>query len=50
MTELRSDVYNALVEVGFRKALEGKDISKEEMKDALDWFLEKFYEEAYDEG
>lgn len=38
---LQYDVYTALADVAF----DWQDASKEEMKEAIDWFLKHFYEE-----
>ena len=40
---LKSDVYNALADVAY----EYRRASKEDMQEAVDWFMAKFYEGVY---
>ena len=47
---LLSDVYNSLSNVCYNYSKKGHDISKEEIKKALYWFLNKFYDDKYVEN
>lgn len=41
---VRSDVYNILEELAFRYELKGKKFDKNEVEEALDWFIIQFFE------
>lgn len=44
MKDIKSEVYNALVEIMFKTSA-----TKEEMDEAIEWFQIKFYEDEYEE-
>ena len=43
--ELDSDVYNVLSDLAYQYELKGKGFEKEDVEEAFEYFLEKFYEE-----
>ena len=47
--DLRNDIYNALAALGYEYDKKGKSFEEDEVEDALDWFMDKFFEENEDD-
>lgn len=41
---IKTDVYNILEELAYRYELKGKNFDKNEVDEALDWFIIQFFE------
>ena len=44
-SDLRNDVYNALGDVAFTYEMAGVKLEEKDWKDAVDWFMDKFFED-----
>lgn len=41
--QLNTDIYNVLGDLAYQYELKGKDFEKEDVEEAFNWFLEKFF-------
>ena len=44
-SDLRNDVYNAMGDVAFTYEMAGVKLKEEDWKDAIEWFMDKFFED-----
>ena len=47
--KISSDIYNALSDLAFEYDKKNKDFDKDEVKKALDFFMDRFFEENDDD-
>ena len=43
--DLQNDIYNVLADMGYEYDKKGKSFEEKDVREALDWVLEKFFEE-----
>ena len=46
--DLQNDIYNVLADMGYEYDKKGKSFEENDVRKALDWVLEKFFEENDD--
>lgn len=44
--DLQNDIYNVLADMGYEYDKKGKSFEEKDVREALDWVLEKFFEET----
>ena len=47
--DLQNDIYNVLADMGYEYDKKGKSFEEKDVREALDWVLEKFFEEAQED-
>ena len=44
--DLQNDIYNVLADMSYEYDKKGKSFEEKDVREALDWILEKFFEET----
>lgn len=47
--DLQNDIYNVLADMGYEYDKKGKSFEEKDVREALDWVLEKFFEETQED-
>lgn len=47
--DLQMDIYNVLADMGYEYDKKGKSFEEKDVREVLDWFLERFFEEAQED-
>ena len=47
--DLQNDIYNVLADMGYEYEKKGKSFEEKDVREALDWVLEKFFEETQED-
>ena len=47
--DLQNDIYNVLADMGYEYDKKGKSFEENDIREALDWFVDKFFDQSQED-